>query len=300
MEDNMPFFTVVIPAYNRADLIGQTIESVLGQEFADFEMIVVDDGSSDDTVAVVRRYDDPRVRLLEQRNSGPGVARNLGAGHAAGRYVAFLDSDDLWFPWTLASYRHAISECGEPPGLFGSSFRFSKDSELQQSRRGPVAFDRYPDFLSARGAGFTYGSGSLVLRSDVMPMYCEDLDLLFRIGTGYEFVYVREPMLIAIRNHPGGTVGNIDRTYRGTCYLIGQEKAGRYPGSAWHRSERRQVLCHHIRGISTAFLAAGKDRAAWALYFKSFWWQLRFGRFKFLAGLPLSKLAPRLNPARRA
>src|SRR5206468_7994708 len=103
----MAFFSTVIPSYNRADLICQTLDSVLGQEFDDQEIIVADNGSTDNTIEVLKQYGD-RVKSYQQENRGPGGSRNLGARHASGKYIAFLDRDDLWFPWTLATYREAI------------------------------------------------------------------------------------------------------------------------------------------------------------------------------------------------
>ena len=100
-------FSVIIPTYNRAPLLRQALDSVLAQEFTDFELIVVDDGSTDETLTVARSYGD-QVRLVPQEHRGPGVARNRGAEHASGEYVAFLDSDDVWFPWTLGTFASII------------------------------------------------------------------------------------------------------------------------------------------------------------------------------------------------
>ena len=94
-------FTVVIPTHNRAHLIQRTIQSVLNQTFTDFELIVVDDGSTDDTSDVVSSFDDVRVRYLYKVNSGAADARNLGAKEAAGKYLTFLDSDDEVTPYWL-------------------------------------------------------------------------------------------------------------------------------------------------------------------------------------------------------
>jgi len=95
-----PTVSVIIPTYNRANLIPQAIDSVLQQTFSDFEIIVVDDGSTDDTEAVVRAYGD-RVRYVWTPNGGTGHARNVGMQHALGRYFTFLDSDDLLYPYAL-------------------------------------------------------------------------------------------------------------------------------------------------------------------------------------------------------
>ena len=100
MNTAVPTVSVIIPTYNRADLITQAIDSVLQQTYPDFELIVVDDGSTDDTESVVRAYGD-RVRYVRTQNGGTGHARNVGMQHASGRYLTFLDSDDLLYPYAL-------------------------------------------------------------------------------------------------------------------------------------------------------------------------------------------------------
>ena len=91
----------MIPTYNRASLIGAAIESVLAQTYTDFEVIVVDDGSTDNTREIVGRYGD-RVRYTYIENSGPARARNVGMSLARGEYLCLLDSDDLYYPHKLA------------------------------------------------------------------------------------------------------------------------------------------------------------------------------------------------------
>lgn len=93
-----PQISVVIPTYNRSEVIGKAIASVLGQTVQDFEIIVVDDGSNDDTEAVVSRIGDPRIVYTKQANGGGSRARNRGIDEAKGRYIAFLDSDDSFLP----------------------------------------------------------------------------------------------------------------------------------------------------------------------------------------------------------
>jgi glycosyltransferase involved in cell wall biosynthesis len=95
-----PTVSVIIPTYNRQNFISQTIDSVLGQTYTDYEIIVVDDGSTDDTRPVVEAYGD-RVRYVWTENGGTGHARNVGMQHARGKYFIFLDSDDLFYPYAL-------------------------------------------------------------------------------------------------------------------------------------------------------------------------------------------------------
>src|SRR5271170_8041344 len=97
-------FSAIIPTYNRRELLQRTLQSVLSQDQVEPEIIVVDDGSTDGTMEMLGTFA-PRVQTLRQTNRGPGAARNLGMTHASGDYIAFLDSDDLWFPWTLKTYR---------------------------------------------------------------------------------------------------------------------------------------------------------------------------------------------------
>jgi len=94
---NMPAVSVIIPTYNRAHMVGETIESVLQQTFQDFEVIVADDGSTDGTHQLLRTYGD-RIRYLFQQNRGAAAARNRAVEEAKGRYLAFCDDDDLWCP----------------------------------------------------------------------------------------------------------------------------------------------------------------------------------------------------------
>jgi glycosyltransferase involved in cell wall biosynthesis len=111
----VPRVSVIMPAYNRAEVIGASIESVLAQQFKDFELIVVDDGSSDRTVEVARGYEDPRVRVVELgRNRGSNAARNEGIRQARAPLLAFLDSDDLYLP---AKLRRIVAEFEARPEL---------------------------------------------------------------------------------------------------------------------------------------------------------------------------------------
>jgi glycosyltransferase involved in cell wall biosynthesis len=100
-----PFFSVIVPVFNRAPVLGAALQSVLAQSCQDFEIIVVDDGSSDNPRAVVETIGDPRIRFLRQENQGGGTARNTGINAAKGRFIAPLDSDDVFLPHHLESMK---------------------------------------------------------------------------------------------------------------------------------------------------------------------------------------------------
>jgi glycosyltransferase involved in cell wall biosynthesis len=124
-----PSVSVVIPAYNAARFIGGAIESVLAQTYADYEIIVVDDGSRDETATVVSRFGQ-RVRLISQANGGASAARNRGIREAAGSWIAFLDSDDEWQPSHLAVLLARAAQAPEAHLIYGSKITVNQRGEV--------------------------------------------------------------------------------------------------------------------------------------------------------------------------
>ena len=133
MSSNGAFFSIVIPTYNRAGFIAMTLRSVLEQEFADFEILVVDDGSKDNTAEVVRAFTDSRLRYLPKANAERGAARNYGLAHAAGEYVLFLDSDDLFHPNHLSVLHAAIVGQVSWPNFIATKYDFDRDGTRKDS-----------------------------------------------------------------------------------------------------------------------------------------------------------------------
>lgn len=108
-----PFFSVIIPVYNRAPALRRALQSVLAQTCQDFEVVVVDDGSADDPRSVAESFGDPRIRFIRQANGGGGVARNTAIDAAAGRFIAPLDSDDIFLPHHLAEMKLLLDGTGK-------------------------------------------------------------------------------------------------------------------------------------------------------------------------------------------
>lgn len=124
MNSEAPAIAVVMPVFNRSDVVGAAIESVLDQDFTDFELIVVDDGSTDGTVEAVEAFADPRVRLIRlPSNAGGNVARNRGVEAAKAPLIAFLDSDDAYLPAKLGTTVRAFAERPELDVLIDSFFK---------------------------------------------------------------------------------------------------------------------------------------------------------------------------------
>jgi len=133
--------SIMMPAYNAEDYIGEAIESILIQVYTDWELIIVNDGSTDGTAEVASAYHDERIRLISQANSGEAAARNTAMGHMAGEYIAFLDADDAYFPHHLNIAMKALHEHSEWDGVYTDGIHIDTSGRelppLSSRRRGP-------------------------------------------------------------------------------------------------------------------------------------------------------------------
>ena len=105
-----PFFSIVIPLYNKEKYVKSTLNSVFNQSFKDFEIIVVNDGSTDDSLKIIESYNSNEIKIYSQDNSGVSVARNMGIEKAKGGYICFLDADDYWYPDHLINFKDSIDK----------------------------------------------------------------------------------------------------------------------------------------------------------------------------------------------
>ena len=192
--------SVVIPAFNVADYIGRAVESVLNQSYHPFEVIVVDDGSTDETAEILRAY--ASIRVITQPNGGPAVARNTGVRKSSGKLLAFLDADDVWEPDKLARQAELLDKDLHLDGVFTLIRHF-----LDQGVEAPVSLR--PHLLNVDAVGHTL-STFLVRRKSFdrigwfSPGHeAEDADWFFRAkDVGLIFDTVREPLVLK-RVRPG-------------------------------------------------------------------------------------------------
>jgi glycosyltransferase involved in cell wall biosynthesis len=198
------FVSVVLPTFNRAETILRAIDSVLGQTHNCFELIVVDDGSSDGTDTVLRGVSDDRVRTIALvRNRGQSAARNIGIRACRGDLVAFQDSDDVWMPDKLALQLDAFVRDPGLAGVYCDMMRIGPNGERYLAAPdlvvGAVADQRESIYQS-----FAIGTQSCVLRKDVLlkargfreDMRCfEDLELLLYLAQRYRFHRVPQPLV---------------------------------------------------------------------------------------------------------
>ena len=293
----MPCFSVIIPCYNSARWIRRCLDSVFDQGGNDFEVIAVDDGSKDGTLAILNAYGHG-IKVFSQSNQGAGVARNLAIRHAAGDYIATLDADDVWFPWTLATYRQVIAEFNQPGIVAGKPHHFKEDAELvDETVPEPAAYQHYANFYAAAADGFWFLlNGALIVRKDVLEtcggfadqnINSEDTHLFMKFGMMPDFVAVTSPRLFGYRSHGTNSVYNSNRSYDGCRFLMELESKGAYPGGSAMKPIRRTMLTTHSRSASLACLKAGSFHQSWQLYLHTFGWNLALGRIRYLAGFPI-------------
>jgi glycosyltransferase involved in cell wall biosynthesis len=199
---------VVIPCFGYAHLLGEAIESVLGQLSPPGDVLVVDDGSPDDTAAVAGRYAEQGVRYLRRPNGGPAAARNTGAQECAGEYVVFLDADDLLDPRYLARTCEAIGGAGPDVGYVYTQCRYFG------ARKGTSHF---PDWDLDRLVRWNFVHASALIRLDLVRTHpfdeglrlgIEDWDFYLSLAEdGVRGVLVDEPLLW-YRKHDGGSRGD--------------------------------------------------------------------------------------------
>ena len=287
-------FSVIIPTYNRQELLRQALDSVWAQTFTDYEVIVVDDGSADGTLDYLNSLGD-RVQVLRQANQGPGAARNLGLSIARGDYIAFLDSDDLWFPWSLTIYARVIEQNGAPSFIAGKPKVFLDYADLGSIAEELLDLLKFQDYLASGDEWRWFGVSSFVVNRQALlhvggftndRVNGEDADLALRLGVSSGFVQICSPPTFGYRSHTGNITKDTQKSLAGFRRMIQEEQSGNYPGGPARSCERWRIITRHVRPTMVSCLQQRMNREAWSLYGKTFGWHLLLGRWKCLLGFP--------------
>lgn len=225
-----PTFSIVIPAFNSAGTIGRALDSVYGQSWRDFEVIVVDDGSSDDLENALAPYGE-RLVLIRQANAGAAAARNTGAKHASGRLLAFLDADDFWHPrkleLQLAAFadRTDVALCWTDALLHSSGEQFGLDG-VEIPQHAPIEYSSNFDEIFAKPY---LGTPGVVMpralfdelggfRHDLKS--AEDIDLWLRAAYGRVTARIRARLFVVVTSPHSLTARRMDGTYRDNLRVI--------------------------------------------------------------------------------
>ena len=226
--------SIIIPTYNRAYCIERSIRSVLEQTYREFELLVVDDGSSDNTQDVVNSIEDERIRYIQMpENKGVAAARNEGIRQAAYEYIAFQDSDDVWKPDKLEKQMQVLSEnlragmvyCAYECKTTDGSIVTVPDAKMPlHDKQGDI----YHKLLCRNtiGAPTVLAHKECFLKAGLFhdSMTClEDWELFVRIAKSYEILFLEEP-LVVVHMRDGGVSSNVAGYFEARCYMIAQHK----------------------------------------------------------------------------
>lgn len=303
-----PRISIIMPLYNRAWCIEACLESIgLGREGA--ELVIVDDGSTDDSVATVRRTVarlgvTDRVTLIEQQNAGPSAARNRAAQAAAGEWLVFLDSDDLWLPWTLSVVLDVLASASMDVELaFLAGRNFSDPIELADLSQGRTVSILHENFVATvqHNLSSRYGACNAAIRRQIFldmggfepSLRCaEDTDLFLRVPG--RVLFIAAPVLAALRRsgHESLT-GNAVEVARGYQWMVGHEPTGRYAGD---RVLVRSFLAGSCAYSIRAAFAAGHPGLAYRLYFRNIRRLYDARTRKYVLRLPLTPLLHLVRP----
>lgn len=206
MNPHLPTVSVIIPTYNRAAIVTEAIDSVLAQTFRDFELIVVDDGSTDDTRDRLIGYSE-RICLICQENHGVSHARNVGIRAAQGRYIALLDSDDLWLPKKLETQIAVMEAHADIPLCHTEEIWIRRGVRVNQMKK----HQKHGGYIFPNCLPFCVISPSSVMIhralfdevgdfDESLPA-CEDYDLWLRVTKTYPVHFIETPMIVKRGGH---------------------------------------------------------------------------------------------------
>jgi glycosyltransferase involved in cell wall biosynthesis len=255
--------SVIIPNYNYGRFLSKAIQSVLDQTLPPHEIIVVDDGSSDDSTAITESFGD-KVKLLTQANAGVGAARNHGVRESTGDFIAFLDSDDYWYPRKLERQVEIFAEDADVGIVTCFMREFDADGNTMKMYRQEV--DGYISDKVLRFDADVVGPGSaVVIRRDVFSKVggfdeerelhpSEDWELFYRITKVSKIKYVPE-VLVDYRNHGGNGHLNIRRLER--AMLLGYSKI--FSKDKTLDSKTRKICYSNLHNmLAGSFFTAGQ------------------------------------------
>ncbi|MDY6896820.1 MAG: glycosyltransferase [Cyanobacteriota bacterium] len=246
----MPLISIIIPVYNGEKTIKETIESVLNQTFVNFELIVIDDGSQDSTLNVISSIEDSRLKVFSYQNAGVAISRNRGIKRASGKFIAFLDADDLWTSDKLESQLKALQS--NPQAAVAYSWVDYIDAEgefLHSGNHIAINGNAYKQLLVENV--LENGSNPLIRKDALIQVGgfnqsltpAEDWDMWLRLAAGYEFVTVPSPQILyRTLSHSGST--NVLKMEKVCSQLIDQA-FNRAPASFQYLKKRASGILYY-------------------------------------------------------
>lgn len=198
----MPYFSIVIPVFNKENFVAETLESVLTQSFSDYEIIIINDGSTDSSEAKILGFEDSRIRYFSKANEGVAVARNFGIEKATADFICFLDADDYWHPDFLQTMHRFTNKLPEQQ-VFATAIEIETGNKLlkaQYSIPKKSDFEIVDFFEASQKECVLWTSGVCIHKSvfelvgvfDTNIKHGEDTELWIRIGLDFPIVFIWE------------------------------------------------------------------------------------------------------------
>lgn len=206
---SQPTFSIIVPTYNRGHIIGATIDSILAQTYPDFELLVVDDGSTDQTETVIRQYADKRVHYYKLERQERSAARNFGTQHSSGQYLNWFDSDDIMLPNHLEEL-NAIIQKNNKPALIGVAYEVERPGKgiiYRMNFPAPVLnpyMVRYNFMLTMTGIVRRDVAEKYPFNSNAIPR--EDHELWLRIATEHQLICTNTITVRIVEHNESGSV----------------------------------------------------------------------------------------------
>jgi glycosyltransferase involved in cell wall biosynthesis len=196
----MPFFSIIIPVFNKERFVAKTLKSVLNQSFTDFEIIIVNDGSTDESEAKILSHKDSRIHYFSKSNEGVAIARNFGIEKAQGEYICFLDADDFWYPDFLSTMYFYIQKLPEQK-VFATAIEIETNKKSIPAQYSISKKSDYEivNFFDASQKECVLWTSSIAIHKSVLTTVgsfdvkikkCEDTELWIRIGLHYPIVFI--------------------------------------------------------------------------------------------------------------
>lgn len=256
-----PFFSIVVPTYNRAHLIAKAIDSVLAQTYTDWELLIVDDGSKDNTREVVTAYTDLRVKYIYQQNAERSAARNNGIKQAQGTYICFLDSDDYYLPNRLKLLYTELEKRNFPVAAFYTGLVFDVNGVLSNFEQ-PLAEVATLDYIATS----TIHSQQACIHTAILQQYHydtafhigEDMELWLRIVAQYPFYYFDNQFTVVVLEHDNRSVNTRKyNTYPDRLRMLKRVFSDSHPGKNISAKIKRELISTSYFGIAKYFIYTG-------------------------------------------
>jgi glycosyltransferase involved in cell wall biosynthesis len=335
--------SVVIPVYNRQETIERCLDSVFNQAFSNYEVIIIDDGSTDSTSSCIENYfklksilyeidsvsketcdlpdqdstgifsveqptipstplDNPKWYLKKQFNQGPAVARNTGVLLSSGKYIAFLDSDDVWPTYTLPNFAKIIQTHPDVSFIAGSSLKYNINSHSTTiDRRQPplLNYDLFASYYKSSRLNLWIGTPSTCIRRshlvdvglfDNHRLNAEDSHLWLKLGLAGTFVFIKSPHVFVHYTTKNSAVTNLENTFLGILYILNYERKSLYPGGSAYKYDRSRIISRHIKPLCLTMAKMNHPFLGFKLYCLSMSHLLRSCSLRFAFAYPIYTL----------